>query len=100
MPPSTTTLVANWHLRLMLLMPDHVHALLTPSPDKQLGRIFGDWKRFGSARYGVSWQKNFFEHRLRTTESYEAKANYIRLNPVRAGLMRMEDAWPYVLENR
>src|SRR5205814_7592098 len=37
-----------------------------------------------------------FDHRLRHDESEAEKFEYIRQNPVRAGLIREEDEWPYV----
>lgn len=33
------------------------------------------------------WQRDFFDHRLRSIESAAEKAQYIRMNPVRAGLV-------------
>ena len=32
------------------------------------------------------WQEGFFDHVLRSEESYAEKWEYVRLNPVRAGL--------------
>ena len=70
-----------------------------PAPDKDLRRLVGDWKRFTSERTGIRWQKNFFDHRLRSDESWDEKAAYIRNNPVRAGLLPEGQTWPYVVEN-
>jgi putative transposase len=89
----------DWFIRVLLLMPDHLHALIAPAPDKNLSRLLGDWKRFATTQQGIDWQKNFIDHRLRSDESCEEKARYIRLNPVRAGLMREEETWPYMIEN-
>jgi hypothetical protein len=44
------------------------------------------WKRYTATRAGIRWQRDFFDHRLRADESFEAKSAYIRQNPVRAGL--------------
>ena len=41
------------------------------------------------------WQRGFFDHVLRTDESYAQKWNYVRENPVRAGLVTKADDWPY-----
>jgi hypothetical protein len=41
----------------------------------------------------------FFDHRVRSEESLEEKACYIRLNPVRAGLITCPDDWPYFWES-
>ena len=47
---------------------------------------------------GVSsphWQKGFFDHVMRSGELYSEKWNYVRDNPVRAGLVAEADAWPF-----
>jgi putative transposase len=44
------------------------------------------------------WQRGFFDHLLRSDESYEQKWNYVRENPIRAGLARIADDWPYAGE--
>ena len=41
------------------------------------------------------WQRGFFDHLLRSDESYTQKWNYVRDNPVRAGLVTNADDWPY-----
>jgi len=41
------------------------------------------------------WQKEFFDHVLRSDESYESKWHYVRENPVQAGLVSTADDWPY-----
>lgn len=85
-------------MRQMLLMPDHVHALIAPAPDKILSRLIGDWKRYTAVKTGVHWQKNFFEHRLRNDEGWMEKAAYIRANPVRAGFCRSGEPWHFQIE--
>jgi REP element-mobilizing transposase RayT len=58
------------------------------------------WKRYAARKAQVTWQRDFFDHRLRHDESFIEKASYIRLNPVRAGLTVRTEDWPYVLEPR
>jgi len=41
------------------------------------------------------WQEGFFDHLLRSHDSYSEKWDYVRMNPVRAGLSRTPEAWPY-----
>jgi hypothetical protein len=41
------------------------------------------------------WQKEFFDHLLRSDESYSEKWNYVKNNPVRAGLVADADLWPF-----
>ncbi len=44
------------------------------------------------------WQRGFFDHLLRNSDSYSQKWNYVEQNPVRAGLVRHADKWPYAGE--
>jgi putative transposase len=41
------------------------------------------------------WLPGFFDHILRSVESYAEKWNYVRDNPVQAGLVKTADDWPY-----
>jgi putative transposase len=88
----------EWHVVLMLLMPDHLHALISIGGDKSLSKLIGSFKRATSKFAGVKWQRNFFDHRLRSDESLEDKGAYIRDNPVRAGLVSCSTDWRYVLD--
>jgi hypothetical protein len=44
------------------------------------------------------WQSEFFDHLLRSDESYGAEWTYVRENPVRAGLAQSPKDWPYAGE--
>jgi putative transposase len=44
------------------------------------------------------WQKGFFDHMIRSHESYDEKWMYVRNNPVRAGLVLSAEDWPYAGE--
>lgn len=85
----------RWYCEFMVLMPDHVHFLLSFRNDEVYQRIIGDWKRWITRHYGIQWQENFFEHRLRREESLDQKARYLEGNPVRAGLVTDAKDWPY-----
>jgi hypothetical protein len=41
------------------------------------------------------WQKDFFDHVLRSDESYSEKWQYMRQNPVRAGLVEKPEDWEF-----
>jgi len=41
------------------------------------------------------WQEGFFDHLLRSDESHAEKWEYVRQNPVRAGLCHQPEEWPY-----
>jgi putative transposase len=85
-----------WWPRLVLLMPDHLHALMCFAPVPGMKKAISDWKHFTGRKLRLNWQRDFFDHRLRTGDSLEEKAAYIRRNPVRAGLAEEPQDWPYV----
>jgi len=41
------------------------------------------------------WQRGFFDHLIRNTESCAQKWDYVRENPVRAGLVSTAEKWKY-----
>ena len=87
-----------WHVTLFLLMPDHLHALISFPPEKIMGKVVGNWKHFHAAKHGVIWQENYFDHRLRDVHEAEYKYQYILNNPVAKGLCKEQAQWPWKLE--
>jgi REP element-mobilizing transposase RayT len=86
-----------WWPYLFLLMPDHLHALLSfPPSDKPIRLVISKWKEWTAKTADVHWQDDFFEHRLRHDESRRQKADYILENPVRKGLVSRAEDWPFV----
>ena len=84
-------------MHLALIMPDHVHLLISfPETNKRIQTIVSKWKEWTAKSLDIGWQRDFFEHRLRKEESFREKADYILLNPVRAGLVREQEDWPHV----
>lgn len=79
----------------MVLMPDHLHAVLAFPQMPGISRTIGSWKHFLSARHGVAWQDNYFDHRLRNDSEFVEKMSYIRMNPVREGLCLKPEDWPW-----
>jgi REP element-mobilizing transposase RayT len=86
-----------WFAYVFLLMPDHVHALLSFPPSRNtVQHTVTLWKRWTARQMGIGWQRDFFEHRLRSDESWREKADYILANPVRKGLVTEVSQWPSV----
>jgi len=92
--------IGQWWVHLFLMMPDHIHALMSFAPDPGMKATISAWKRYTARQYGISWQRDFFDHRLRKDESLVEKSYYIRLNPVRKGLVNRSEDWPFVWEMR
>jgi len=59
-------------------------------------KAVSDFKRWTAHVGGFHWQRDFFEHRLRGNESMNEKADYILMNPVRAGLVASPELWTHV----
>jgi REP element-mobilizing transposase RayT len=85
--------------RMVLAMPDHLHGLFIFVDSRPMIQLISDFKSWVAKRTGIVWQRDFFDHRLRSAESSEEKASYIRQNPVRAGLVENPDDWPYQWHN-
>ena len=93
----------GWLVGRFVVMPDHVHFFAAVCKDdaKSLSDFMACWKRWtkravrklGVAHFG--WQTEFFDHVLRSAESYEAKWEYVRANPVRAELVSSPEEWPF-----
>jgi putative transposase len=77
-------------------MPDHIHLLLNFPPEtNSFSRVIGSWKHWLAHQHAVSWQENFFDHRIRAGENYGEKMDYTWQNPVRAGLVQRAEDWPW-----
>ena len=88
----------RWHAWLFLLMPDHLHAVLSFPQSVSMSRVIGDWKRYQERELDVTWQAGYFDHRLRNDDEFAEKCHYIRMNPVRANLCVGSTDWPWVVE--
>jgi len=89
----------EWWVYLLVLMPDHLHVLMSFARTPGMRRSITQWKRYVARELHVHWQDGFFDHRLRNDESWQEKAHYIRMNPVRAGLVERAENWPYTWSN-
>jgi putative transposase len=90
-----------WWPYLFLLMPDHLHALLSfPPSGKPLRLVISKWKEWTAKQLGLDWQDDFFEHRLRREESRREKAGYILANPVRPAWFRAPKTGPSFISAR
>jgi len=89
----------TWFIGDYLLMPDHVHLFCAPQDlTVTLQRWVSFWKREFSCLHlpGTGqWQRDFWDTRLRRGENYDQKWTYVRENPIRAGLVKRVDEWPF-----
>jgi putative transposase len=85
-----------------VLMPDHFHLFVAVDDERVM---LAEWMK--SLKNTLSktlrsnsvapphFQKGFFDHLLRGPESYTEKWHYVRENPVRAGLVKHWEDWPF-----
>jgi REP element-mobilizing transposase RayT len=87
-----------------VIMPDPVHLFVRGGEDFRLGRWVGLLKQALAKASNLAraktqlWQEGFFDHVLRSDESYSQKWNYVRENPMRAGFIKSAEEWPYQRE--
>ncbi|WP_221030321.1 REP-associated tyrosine transposase [Actomonas aquatica] len=88
-----------------VIMPDHIHLFVSLSPAAaSLSSWVGSLKRHLSRTWVKAggrlplWQQSFFDHLLRSDESYQTKWTYVWQNPVRAHLCLNAEDWPYAGE--
>jgi putative transposase len=81
-----------------VIMPDHIHLFVCGGSDFVLSPWAAGLKRAISLALGTRgafWQPGFFDHVVRSDESYAAKWHYVCENPVRAGLVEHSAHWPF-----
>ena len=86
-------------LHEFVIMPDHLHLLLTPAKDISLERalqvIKGGFSYRLGKKHGPVWQESFSNHHVRDEGDYLRHAEYIRLNPARAQIVETVELYPY-----
>lgn len=89
-------------LHEFVIMPNHVHLLLTPgsstSLEKAIQPIKGGSSREIHQRRELRlqiWQPGFHEESIRDLADYQSKRQYIHMNPVRARLVERPENWQY-----
>jgi REP element-mobilizing transposase RayT len=100
----------HFSLHGAVVMPDHVHLVLTPLRDDDgpfsVADIMQGIKSSSAheinralSRAGQVWQHESFDHVLRQEEGIAAKVEYVIQNPVRKGLARMPSEYRWLWVN-
>jgi len=92
----------QWLVGRYVIMPDHIHLFCAPAGLHAVN--VRDWVGYWKSRTAAGWprreetpvwQREAWDRQIRQNESYRAKWNYVRNNPVRAGLVSCAESWPY-----
>jgi putative transposase len=93
---------AIFRLYEFVVMPDHVHIILAPTPTLSLERAMQFIKGGYSYRYAKEagrhteiWERSFTNHRIRDWDDFEHHRRYVHLNPVKARLSESPQQYPY-----
>ena len=87
-------------LHEFVLMPDHFHLLITPTLtlERALQLIKGGFSFRAKRELGFGgeiWEKSYRDRRVRDWQEYCAFRQYIHLNPVKKGLAKTAEEYPY-----
>ena len=109
--PAVATIVQNslkyhdskkYDLAAWVVMPNHLHFLITPFEEVELSEIAHSIKSYTAheankvlGRTGRFWQVEPFDRYIRNRRHFNAVVEYIEKNPVKAGLCRRPDEWRF-----
>jgi REP element-mobilizing transposase RayT len=118
--PEVGQLVANtlrhfdgerYHLHAWVVMPNHVHVVVTPGEGYTLSSILHSWKSFTAhevkkvlrasrlpanpSATAPFWQRESYDHLVRDEEDLARVCDYTIQNPVKAGLCAVPESWPF-----
>ncbi len=92
----------RYHLAAWCVMPNHVHAIFTPTNGWEPASILHSWKSFTAhqtnkllRRRGTLWERESFDHLIRNVGHFDAFIRYVEDNPVKAGLCKAPEEWPW-----
>ena len=83
-------------------MPEHVHLLISEPEVEVLAKAIQALKIAVARRAmhyekgeGTFWQKRYYDHNVRTAQSFVEKLRYIHRNPVKRGLAEKPEDWQW-----
>jgi putative DNA methylase len=92
----------RYRLHAWVIMPNHVHVLLTSAPSQSLPSIVHAWKSYSAhsanrllGRRGDFWRRDYYDRYIRDDRHYAAVVAYIEANPVKASLCAHAREWPF-----
>jgi REP element-mobilizing transposase RayT len=90
----------RYRLRAWCIMPNHVHVVFRVLPGEELARVLRSWKSYTAhmanrilGRAGTFWQREYYDRLIRNAKELERAVEYVRSNPLRAGLKDWKWVW-------
>ena len=92
----------SYRLSSWVVMPNHIHFLISRFEAIELADIMQSLKSLTShkanrilMRRGRFWMADYFDRYIRNSEHFANTVRYIENNPVKAGLCRKPEDWPF-----
>lgn len=92
----------RYHLCAWVIMPNHVHAIVTPLHGHDLSDIVPSWKAYTARvanrilrRQGDFWYRDYYDRVIRDDRHFAAAVAYVEANPVRACLCSEARDWVF-----
>jgi putative transposase len=93
----------RYRLIAWVVMPNHVHVLIQPIAPWTVARIVASWKTFtgrkfckiGAVSSALVWHREYWDRYIRNQEHLAQAIEYIHKNPVKAGLVKKAERWPW-----
>jgi putative transposase len=92
---------ANYLLHAYVVMPDHLHLIVTPTDitlERTMQLIKGGFSHRLASKLKV-WQRGFTDRRVRDDADYNIRRNYLHRNPVEARLCDNAESYPFSSAN-
>ncbi len=91
-----------------VVMPNHVHVLFKPLHGWKVSKIVASWKKFSASMIvkrnaslrtaplsSPIWHREYWDRFMRDAAHFRRAADYIRNNPVKAGLVEKAEQWKW-----
>ncbi len=92
----------RYRLLAWCIMPNHVHVVVEPDDQQNLGAIVQGWKSYSAKmanrplnRSGAFWHSDYFDRFIRDEGHLQRTVDYVENNPVKAGLVEGASDWAW-----
>jgi len=92
----------RYRLIAWCVMPNHVHVLIETWVGYPLDKVLHSWKSFTAQEAnkvlkltGAFWGREYYDRFMRDERHFAQTVTYIEQNPVKAGLVKSAEAWPF-----
>jgi putative transposase len=94
--------VGEFEFHEYVVMPNHIHLLVSLNDQQQLSRViqlikggFSHSLRKNGIAFRAVWEQRYYDRRVRDGNEFAEFSRYICQNPVRKGLVERAEEYPY-----